>query len=629
MLHWLLAVSGGLFALQGLSAEFLITHQTLSVNSPGRSGFSRVQGSASGVLFTNEIPAEWVARNRLLEDGAGVAAGDIDGDGRCDLYFCRTVGSNALFRNLGDWTFEEVTMRAGVACVGNHSTGAVLVDVDGDTDLDLLVAGLGTGVRLFLNDGRGQFTESKNSGLRGGMGSRSLTLGDFDGDRQLDLYVANYRASTIKDSPVRFKLTQVGGKMEVPLEYRDRFTVETTDGGSPVLIELGEPDVLYRNVGQGRFEEVSWTNGVFRDQRGLVLSEAPRDWGLSAIFRDVNADGDPDLYVCNDFYSVDRIWVNDGHGGFRATELTNFRKLPWASMAVDFADINRDGLEDLFVADMLGMSRQERQSQRSNLETGAVPAFGWGWGIGEGLNPTQVMRNTLFLNQGNGDYAEIGQLSGVQATGWTWGALFLDVDLDGYEDLLIANGHLHDHLNSDLQRRAGALGLASTPAARSNLFGLFPELALPNMALRNQHDLTFADRSQAWGFDRKGVTHGMILADLDGDGDMDVVTNDGNAEAGLYRNETAVPRITVQLRGREGNTSGVGATILVKGAQLTQSQQIISGGRYLSGDEMVRAFAAQPMPTSIEVRWRSGQRSVVSNLTANTRYILQEPALGR
>lgn len=278
-LGWLLVALYTPVCALGQSVVRVDRREPLNVTGPGRNGFSRVEGVASGIQFTNEVAPEWVAQNRLLEDGAGVAAGDIDGDGRCDLYFCRTAGSNALYRNLGGWKFEEVTSRAGVACEGNHSTGAVLVDVDGDADLDLVVAGLGTGVRLFVNDGRGRFTEAKNSGLRRGMGSRSLTLGDFDGDGQLDLYVANYRSTTIKDSPVRFKLTQNGGKMEVPVEHRDRFTVETTDGGNPVLIELGEPDVLYRNLGRGRFEEISWTSGVFRDAKGVVLLEPPREIG--------------------------------------------------------------------------------------------------------------------------------------------------------------------------------------------------------------------------------------------------------------------------------------------------------------------------------------------------------------
>ena len=583
-------------------------------------------GVSTGVRFTNAIPAKLVAQNRLSEDGAGVAVGDIDGDGRPDLYFCRTAGPNALYRNLGDWRFEEIPNASGAACPGNTSTGAAFADVDGDGDLDLLVSGLGSGVRLFLNDGRGRFTPQPDSGIAARGGSRSMALADVDGDGRLDLYVANYRAATVKDAPMRVRIQQVNGRPEVPEEFRDRFAAESTDGAAPVLIELGEPDVLYRNLGGGKFESVSWTSGTFLDENGRPLSAPPRDWGLSAAFRDLNGDGLPDLYVCNDFYSPDRIWINDGHGHFRALSSSALRKTSWASMAVDFADIDRDGHDDVFVADMLPSGRHERAVQRSNFETGAVIAAGWGWTLGAGEARTQVMRNTLFVNDGSGGFSEVGLLAGVQSTGWTWGALFLDVDLDGYEDLLIANGHTHDHLNSDLHRKALAMGAVSTSEARERLFALFPSLNLAKVAFRNRGNLQFEDASARWGFDWKAITHGMVLADLDGDGDLEVVTNNGDGEAGLFRNNAAGPRVLVRLRGQAPNTSAVGARLRVEGGPVVQTQEIQCGGRYLSSDEMVRSFAAGRAPLRIEVRWRSGKRSVAWPVPPNSECIVKEPA---
>ena len=589
-------------------------------------GFTRLELEQTGLRFTNQVSVKLVARNRLIEDGSGVAVGDVDGDGLCDIYFSSLEGNNRLFRNLGDLRFEDITARAGVGCPGQASTGTALADVDGDGDLDLLVSGLGAGVRLFLNQGRGNFVEKTDAGMLRDSGARSLALADIDGDGDLDLYVANYRRTTARDETGRVEITRRGSGFEVPVQLRERFTAEATDGGSPVVVELGEPDVLYRNLGGGRFEPVSWTGGDFRDENGLRLVQPPRDWGLSAMFRDLNGDGFPDLYVCNDFSSPDRVWLNNGKGQFQAAPSIALRKTSWASMAVDFADINRDGLDDIFVAEMLGVTRLRRQTQRDNIEANALPSLGWGWRPGEITNVTQVMRNTLFLNLGDGGYAEIAQYSGVQASDWTWGAAFLDVDLDGYEDLLIANGHARDHLNSDVQARLAPAGPPQDAAAREALFGLIPTLAVPKRAFRNRGDLTFEDRSTAWGFDWIGISNGMALADLDNDGDLDVVLNNLNSGALIMRNDTTAPRIGIRLRGRPPNTAGIGAKIRVRGGPVPQSQEVFSAGRYLSCDDSMRVFAGgHATGLDVEVIWRSGSRTRFQKLQSGFIHEIAEP----
>ena len=589
-------------------------------------GFTRLEPEQTGLRFTNQVSVKLVARNRLIEDGSGVAAGDVDGDGLCDLYFCSLEGNNRLFRNLGGLRFEDITARAGVGCPGQASTGAALADVDGDGDLDLLVSGLGAGIRLFLNDGYGKFVEKTDAGLLRDSGARSLALADIDGDGDLDLYVANYRRTTARDETQRVNITRRGSGFEVPVHLRERFVAEATDRGNAMLVELGEPDVLYRNLGGGRFEPVSWTGGDFRDENGLTLIQPPRDWGLSAMFRDLNGDGFPDLYVCNDFSSPDRIWLNNGKGQFQAARSIALRKTSWASMAVDFADINRDGLDDIFVAEMLGVTRLRRQTQRDNIEANALPSLGWGWRPGKITNVTQVMRNTLFLNLGDGGYAEIAQYSGVQASDWTWGATFLDVDLDGYEDLLIANGHARDHLNSDVQGRLAPAGPPQDAAAREALFSLIPPLAVPKRAFRNRGDLTFEDRSTAWGFDWVGISHGMALADLDNDGDLDVILNNLNAGALIMRNDTTAPRMAIRLRGRAPNTAGIGAKIRVRGGPVPQSQEVISAGRYLSCDDPLRVFAAgQATELDVEIIWRSGSRTRWQKLRSGFIHEISEP----
>jgi len=262
----------------------------LVVPGTGKTGFTQIPASQAGITFSNWISDEQISRNRLVEDGSGVAAGDIDGDGLCDLYFCSLERGNSLFRNVGNWRFENVTPGSPeVACLGQFSTGATFADVDGDGDLDLLVAGLGKGVRLFLNDGKGHFHESTNSGLLQHFGARSMALADIDGDGDLDLYVANYRTTTVRDSPIAVKVKQVAGKWEVPPEHRERFVAEAGPKNAIALLELGEPDILYRNDGHGHFQPLSWTDGRFLDENGKPLTIPPRDWGLSAMFHDITA----------------------------------------------------------------------------------------------------------------------------------------------------------------------------------------------------------------------------------------------------------------------------------------------------------------------------------------------------
>jgi hypothetical protein len=597
----------------------------------GKPGLRHIAPERSGLWFTNNLPDSLAAKNRILENGSGVAAGDVDGDGWCDLYFCRLEGSNVLYRNLGDWRFEDITAAAGVSCADQYSTGAVFADVDGDGDLDLLVCAIGKGTRLFENDGRGRFRDvSANSGLASRYAAHSMALADIEGDGDLDLYVVNYRSTTLKDASAADKLTlrRVDGKLVVPPEYRGHLEVMEVGQGIS-LVEFGEPDVLYVNDGAGHFRAAEWTEGAFLDEDGKPLRAAERGWGLAAMFRDVNGDRAPDLYVCNDLFSPDGVWLNDGRGRFRALPALQLRKTTWASMAVDFADLNEDGYEDFVVVDMLSRDHVERNVQRGNFELEETPW--WGWPVRPRAIDArpQVMRNTLFLNDGGDGYTEIGQLSGVHASEWSWGAVFVDVDLDGWEDLLIANGHAHDVNNMDAgHAQARAAATSSGARDRSHSVLHFPRLPARNAAFRNRGDLTFEDVSCAWGFDTLGISNGMALADLDNDGDSDVVINNLNAAAGLYRNESVAPRIAVRLRGRAPNTQGVGASVRVSSGSRCFTQQFISGGRYLSGDDPVRTFAALAEPLRIEVTWRDGAQTVIGAAHANHVYSVVQAADG-
>lgn len=584
----------------------------LVVSPSGRTGFTKLAGAQTGVTFTNLLSDTKAAENQIRLSGSGVALGDVDGDGWCDVYLGGQEGPNALYRNLGHWRFTDITLQAGVACPGQWTTGTALADGDGDGDLDLFVTALGTGTRLFLNDGKGRFTEAVNAGLVRKFGAMSMALADVDGDGDLDLYVTNYRTQTVRSTGL--EILNVNGRRMLKPEDRDQMYF--TPGG--FLREHGEVDILYLNDGTARFTAVSWTEGAFVDETGQSLAGPPRDWGFSVLARDLTGDGAPDLYVCNDFWTPDRFWINDGTGRFRASPRVALPCTSSFSMGVDAADINRDGHDDLFVLDMLSPVPERRMRQSARDEPPAPE-------IGLPAERSQVERNTLFLNRGDGTYAEIAEFSGVSATEWSWCPMFLDVDLDGYEDLLISCGYGFDTQDRDADNQINALGPWPREKVPFKLL-MYPRLPLPCVALRNRGDLTFENLSAAWGFDFEGYSHGMAAADLDHDGDLDVVVNHMNAEAGLYRNDAAAPRLSVRLKGLPPNTRGVGARIKVLGGPVSQSQEMTCGGRFLSSDDTLRVFAAgnSAERLSIEVTWRSNKQSVVPAAQPNHIYEIDE-----
>ena len=600
----------------------------LQISASGKTGFTVISPVTSGITFSNQLSETRSIRNRNLVSGSGLAAGDVDGDGRVDLYFCNLDGANVLYRNLGNWRFEDITAEAGVACPDRDATGACFADVDGDGDLDLLVNSLNGGTQLFLNDGKGHFTESTAAGgLSSKRGSTSMALADIDGDGDLDLYVANYRPVTMLDSPgTQFRVEQENGKARVvsinglPASLPD-FTNRFEVGPKGDILEYGEPDDLYLNDGRGHFTRRPFTDGSFRDVDGKPVLQEDRGWGLAVQFHDLNGDGAPDIYVCNDLFTPDRIWMNDGRGGFREISFESIRNSSTFSMGVDVADINRDGFADLFVVDMLSRDREHRLVQVA----GSAPSAS---APGQFLKRVQVPRNVLQLNRGDGTFAEVAYWAGVEASGWSWGPIFLDVDLDGYEDLLISNGQLRDFQSIDVAARLeeAKAGKAFSFDRMLEVLRQFPGLYTPKVAFRNRRDGTFEEIGAEWGFNQTTLSQGMALADLDGDGDLDVIMNTLNGSATILRNETSAPRIAVRLRGLSPNTAGIGATIRVLGGPVTQSAEMICGGRYLSSDESLRVFAAGSHTNrlQIEVTWRSGKQTRVSDVAADSLCEIEE-----
>ena len=589
----------------------------------GKVGFVLMQPKATGVWFTNALQGDAFLTNAVAHNGAGLAIGDIDGDGLADLYLCSLQGPNRLYRNLGGWRFEEINP-GDAACGEQLSTGTTFADLDGDEDLDLLVNGIAAGTRLFLNDGKGRFTEARDSGLSRTASATSLALADIDGDGDLDLYCAHYiDVMHLADPTTRFAMarkgdqwmvTRVNGQPTSSPRWKDRF--EALPDGR--VRELPEVHGLYRNDGRGRFMAIQFEAGVFLNEAG---NEIPpyRDWGLAVMFRDVNGDGAPDFYVCNDNASPDRFWINTGQGAFRAVDPLKLRHTSRSSMGIDFADIDRDGIDDFIVVDMLAREHSKRMTQlvrdipdAQELEQiDARPRYN---------------RNTLGLGKPDGSYVEAALMAGVAATDWSWCPVFVDVDLDGYEDLLVTNGFSFDVMDQDShdqlrnQRR-----MSQEQLKRSRQF--HPAFATRNAAFGNRRDGTLEPMDREWGFDQPGISYGMALGDLDNDGDLDVVVNNLNAAASLYRNDAPAGRVQVRLKGRPPNAQGIGARVRLTGGSVPQSQEMICGGRYMSGDQALRVFAAEAKDGAslrLEVIWRSGKRSVVEGVQANRVYEIDE-----
>ena len=605
-------------ARAGLSAH------ALSLGPRAGVGFTRMDAGRTGLHFTNRLEGDAFLTNAVANNGSGVAVGDVDGDGRPDVYLCALQGPNRLFKNRGGLRFEEQPIGAA-ACADQLSTGAVLADVDGDGDPDLLVNGIASGTRLFLNSGTGVFSEVVDSGLSRSATPMSMALADIDGDGDLDLYCAHYNdVVALADPTVQVavsqeggvpRISQVNGQPATHPRWLGRFTVGP-DGG---VVELPESDGLYRNDGGGRFTLLTSVPGTFLDERGGPM-EPPRDWGLGVQFRDLDGDRLPDLIVSNDNGSPDRLWINNGKGAFRAIATDALRHGSRSSMGLDVADIDRDGRDDVFIVDMLARDHADRMRHAGRGGPGTTPP-----------EPVEVRpvfnRNSLFLGRGPEGYVETALMAGIAATDWSWCPAFIDVDLDGFEDLLITNGFDQDVLDQDAPETFRRRKWTPDQVRRHRQF--YPQWRTPNAAFRNLGSGRFESVAETWKFAATDVSHGMALADLDGDGDLDVVVNGFNAPAQLYRNEASAPRVILRLRGRGANRDGIGSRILWTSGDLTQSQEILAGGRYLSGEPPERVFAAPGSATgthSLEVRWRSGAVSRFQGLLANHRYVVDEPA---
>ena len=576
--------------------------------------FEELRAERTGIDFglSWDDPASVLKEFIFLNPSGGICTGDCDGDGLVDLYITSPSGGNRLYRNLGDFRFEDVTEGSGVADPDFWGTGASFVDIDNDGDLDLYACGYTCPNRMFINDGSGKFTDRADElGLDFNGGSMMMSFADIDNDGDLDGYLATTAVAPPPGTKFRvnFVKRESDGK-EVPVvvpELREYWEILIKSGDKAQRVEAGQYDHLFRNDG-GFFKDVSEEAGI----EGAY-------WTLSATWTDFDADGDADLYVSNDFTGPDILYRNRGNGTFENIIRETVPHTPWFSMGSDVGDLNNDGLLDLFATDMSATSHYREKVMMGNMDD-------MGWFL-EWAQPRQYMRNAVLINAGTGRFRETAFLCGMASTDWSWTPRIEDFDQDGRVDVFVTNGVVRDNMNSDLSEFSKENFKPGSPEYIR--FWLEKPLRKEyNLAFRNEGELKFKSVGAQWGLKHLGVSFGAASADFDGDGDPDLVVSNAGEPVTLYRNRVAGRhRVAVKLVGRASNQNGLGATIKLFNSSGTQTRFVTSARGWLSASETTVNFGLgdEKMVEKLEVLWPGGTRQIFTNLEADQHYTITEP----
>jgi hypothetical protein len=583
--------------------------------------FTRLPAQKTGVDFINRIQ-ETDSFNiftfEYIYNGGGVGVGDFNNDGLQDLFFAGNAVSSQLYLNKGAFSFQKITKSSGTETAA-WCTGVAVVDINQDGWKDIYIStafpdqAKATPNLLFLNKGLGKdniprFTEvAAQVGLADSAYGTQAAFFDFDRDGDLDVYLC------INSAKERDRNALIGQKNDGTGQSQDKLF--RNDGTS---LETGLP----------RFVNVSKEAGIQTE-----------GWGLGVVVKDVSQDGWPDVYVANDYQSNDHLYINNRNGTFTNKIATYLAHQCHNAMGVDIADCNNDGYEDICVVDMLPDDNQRQKSM-----FGSIPNDKYAQALRMGYQP-QFVRNMLQLNNGplpdtSGDvvFSDIGYLAGIAATDWSWSPLWGDFNLDGWKDLLITNGYGKDITDLDFatyMNEFRMFGEAETKVkALRQKVGELNDVKKPNWLFQNNGDLTFTNKAALWGLEESCISNGAAYADLDNDGDLDLVMNNLNEEAFVYQNNTINKKqkqpspnyLRVQLNGSKGNREGIGAKLTLWSGGLKQyAEQALQRG-YLSSMDSRICFGLRSISVadSLLVEWPSGKRQVLKQLTANQIITLDE-----
>lgn len=554
----------------------------LSEKQGGATQFELMDPTRSGINFTNSIK-ETLHFNFInysyIFNGGGVATGDINNDGLIDIYFTANQTENRLYLNKGNFQFEDITKSSGTADKIGWSNGVTMIDINNDGWLDIYVCKSGSlkdnqlrANKLFINQRNNTFKEeARKWGVDyQGFSTQSYFL-DHDNDGDLDLFLVNHRADFEKNDEV------------IPI--------------NDVAINKYSSNHLFRRD-KDRFIRIT-------EEAGLESMT----WGLSAAIGDFNNDGWEDIYVCNDFLQPDFLYINNQKGGFTNEYLDRFDHLSQHSMGSDFADINNDGYNDLIV---LEMSPEDHVRSKKNMPSMSSKDFNML--VKTGYH-NQYMINTLQMNESNGYFSDIAQMAGVAKTDWSWAPLLADFDEDGYNDLFVTNGVMKDLANSDYREKIMDRIASRVKMSLEEAQAMVPSNRLKNYIYQNKGDLTFKDRSHDWGINLLTFSNGAAYADLDNDGDLDLVVNNVMDTANVYRNNSTNNSISIELTGPESNTSGIGSKVeVVANGQSQVKTQYLSRG-YISSVSKRLHFGIGTAKNIelVKVTWPDGRVSMVKN----------------